>query len=52
MKSKFFAIVGLMSLLTWSCGTKSDKKGVTENAVIQQEDGTLSLNMENVIMMM
>jgi len=46
MKSKLFAIVGLMSFLTWSCGTKSDNKVVTENAVMQQADGTLSLNME------
>ncbi len=46
MKSKLFAIVGFISLLIWSCGTKSDRNNVTENSVIQQEDGTLSLNME------
>ncbi len=45
MKSKLFAI-GMAALFVWSCGTRSDKNNVPENAVVQQEDGTLALNLD------
>lgn len=46
MRIKFLAFAAFAAMLTWSCGNHSGKKGVAENAVIQQEDGTLSLNLE------
>lgn len=47
MSKTLFAIVGLAALLVWSCGNQSQNKNNADNAVIQQEDGTLSLNLEN-----
>ena len=46
MRISFFAFVGLGAMMIWSCGHWSDKKSIAENTVLQQEDGTLALNME------
>jgi hypothetical protein len=32
--------------LVWSCGKKSDSDSVSGNAILQEADGTLALNME------
>ncbi len=45
MRNRFFAFVGLGALLLWSCGNQAGKKSVAENTVLQQEDGTLLLDM-------
>lgn len=46
MSRTIFAIVGLAALLVWSCGNQSQNKNSADNAVVQQADGTLSLNLE------
>lgn len=45
MYGKIFTLVSLVLLLAWSCGKKSDSRNVSENAVLQDSDGTFSLNM-------
>lgn len=45
MRNISFVFVFLGASLLWSCGNKADMK-VAENAVLQQEDGTLALDME------
>jgi len=47
MRRKVFTIISLVLLLVWACGKKSDPNSVSENAVIQDADGTLALSMEN-----
>lgn len=46
MSRKVFTIFSMVVLLVWSCGHKSGSESVSENAVIQQSDGTLALNLE------
>jgi hypothetical protein len=46
MSRKVFTIVSLVVLLVWSCGKKSDSDSVSGNAILQEADGTLALNME------
>ena len=45
MRSLFFSTLVLVVFFTWSCGTNSEKN-TPANMVMQQEDGTLSLKME------
>lgn len=47
MSRLFFAVVGLMMLLTWSCGSNNGKVGVSGNAIVQEADGTLELSMDD-----
>lgn len=46
MRRKIFTIFSLAVLLVWSCGQRSDSGNISVNAVLQDADGTLSLNME------
>jgi hypothetical protein len=46
MSRKVFTIVSVVVLLVWSCGKKSDSDSVSGNAILQEADGTLALNME------
>jgi hypothetical protein len=47
MSRKIFTLFGLVLLLAWSCGRKSDSVNISDNAILQEADGTLALNMEN-----
>ena len=47
MIRRFFTLFGLVLLLAWSCGRKSDSVKISDKAVLQEADGTLALNMEN-----
>lgn len=47
MRRKIFTLAGLVVLLVWSCGKKSDKPNVSENVILQEADGTFALNLEN-----
>jgi len=46
MKVKIFTLASLVLLLAWSCGNKTDSY-VSENAVLQDSDGTFALNMSD-----
>lgn len=46
MSRKVFTIISLVVLLVWSCGKKPDTDSVSGNAILQEADGTLDLNME------
>ena len=46
MSRKVFTIISLVVLLVWSCGKKSDSGSISGNAILQEADGTLALNME------
>jgi hypothetical protein len=46
MSRKVFTIISLVVLLVWSCGKKSDSDSISGNAILQEADGTLALNME------
>lgn len=46
MSRKVFTIIGMVVLLAWSCGSNKDQSGVSENAVVQKADGTLSLDVD------
>jgi len=41
-----FTIIGVIVLLAWSCGSNTDQNSVSENAVVQEADGTLALDMD------
>ncbi len=41
-----YTIIGVIVLLAWSCGSNSDQNSVSENAVVQEADGTLALDMD------
>jgi hypothetical protein len=45
MSRKIFTLIGLILLLTWSCGKKSDSTSSSDNAVLQKADGTIALHM-------
>jgi hypothetical protein len=47
MSRKIFTLLSLVLLLAWSCGKRSDSVNVSDNAVLQKADGTISLNVEN-----
>jgi len=47
MNVKIFTLVIIVLLLAWSCGKKSDSGNVSDNVVMQNADGTFSLNVEN-----
>lgn len=47
MNRKIFTLFGLVVLLVWSCGSDSPKDKVSENAVVQESDGTFALNLED-----
>jgi hypothetical protein len=47
MSRKLFTIFVFAALLVWSCGQRSGSDKVSVNAILQEEDGTLALNMEN-----
>lgn len=47
MRGKVFIIICLTALLGSSCGNKSESKHSSLNAVLQDADGTLALNLEN-----
>ncbi len=47
MNRKIFTLAGLVLLLVWSCGNKTDFSNVSENAVLQDSDGTFALNMSD-----
>jgi len=49
MNKKNFTLVSLVLLLVWSCGKKSDSGNVSENAILQEADGTFALELENAI---
>jgi hypothetical protein len=46
MSRKVFTIISMGVLLLWSCGHNSDSENVSDNAILQQADGTLALNLE------
>lgn len=46
MSKKVFTILSLVMLLLWSCGRISDSDEASENAIVQESDGTLDLDME------
>jgi hypothetical protein len=48
MRSKLIAIVFFMTIIGWSCGHQSDFQDAAKgkNTIMQQLDGTLSLNMD------
>lgn len=47
MRSSLFAFVGVIALALWSCGQKSGQNDtVARHKVEQEEDGTLSLNLD------
>jgi len=46
MSRKVFTIIGVIVLLAWSCGSNTDQNSVSENAVVQEADGTLALDMD------
>ena len=46
MSRKVFTIIGMIVLLAWSCGSNTDQNSVSENAVVQEADGTLALDMD------
>ena len=46
MSRKMFTIIGVIVLLAWSCGSNTDQNSVSENAVVQEADGTLALDMD------
>lgn len=48
MIRKIFTLFSLVVILA-SCGRKSDNGQVLENAVVQEADGTLALNMEKAV---
>ena len=47
MNGKIFTLASLVLLLAWSCGNKIDSRNVSENAVLQDSDGTFALNMSD-----
>jgi hypothetical protein len=47
MRRKMFTLFGLVLLLTWSCGRKSDSANISDNTIMQEADGTFALNVEN-----
>jgi hypothetical protein len=46
MSRKVLTIISLVIVLLWSCGQISDSEKVSDNAIVQEADGTLALNME------
>jgi hypothetical protein len=46
MSRKVFTIFSVVILLFWSCGRNSDSESVSENAILQESDGTLDLDMD------
>ena len=46
MSGKVFTIIGVIVLLAWSCGSNTDQNSGSENAVVQEADGTLALDMD------
>lgn len=46
MSRKLCAIIGVIVLLAWSCGSNTGQNSVPENAVVQEADGTLALDMD------
>lgn len=49
MRNILFFLVGLLVVITWSCGNegwKSNQK-MSENSIVQEDDGTISLSMED-----
>ena len=49
MSKKVFTILSLVLLLLWSCGRISESGDLSENAIVQESDGTLDLDMEKAI---
>ncbi len=49
MKSNIFVCIGLFSFFLFGCSNHSDRKGVMsgENIIVQEEDGTISLELDN-----
>jgi len=47
MNVKIFTLLGMIVLFAWSCGSDSPKVNVSENAVVQESDGTFSLNLDD-----
>lgn len=47
MKVKISTLASLVLLLAWSCGNKTESRHVSENAVLQDSDGTFALNMSD-----
>lgn len=46
MSRNVFTIIGVVALLVWSCGSSKDQNSVSGNAVVQEADGTLALDMD------
>jgi hypothetical protein len=52
MRSRFIPIIiGLIAVLTWSCGQQGSTKNSQEadNRIVQQADGTVSLKIEKAV---
>jgi len=49
MSSKYFVVFSFAAILVWSCGNQTQMNGVAENVVLQSEDGTFSLKLDNAI---
>ncbi len=51
MKRNTFVCIGLVSFFLSYCGHQADRKNTnsSENVIVQQEDGTVSLKLENAI---
>ncbi len=46
MNKKIFTLITFALLLVWACGHKSVSEKTSMNAILQEADGTLALNME------
>jgi hypothetical protein len=47
MNRKIFTLLILVVLLVWSCGKKSGSVNRSDNAILQEADGTIALKVEN-----
>jgi len=46
MSRKVLTIISLVVLFMWSCNRNSDSNSISDNAILQEADGTLALNLE------
>lgn len=46
MRRRFFAFSGLVVLMAWSCGHKTQSDNISGNTILQAPDGSLALKME------
>ncbi len=51
MGIKIFGFIGMVSMILWSCGNRIDRKSdkISDNLILQQEDGSLLLELEKAV---